>query len=448
MRRLLLGLLTLVFVLSIAVDAFAHFLFIRINPAAEAGRSVEVFFSELAEAGDPRFADKIAPTTLRIQESPGKFEMLNVHKGADRLRAYLPAKGAVSVHGFLEYGVLKREVNFLLRYYPKAISGAPEEVNKLKADPRAPLEIGVEIRGEEVALQLLQNGKPIPKAHFTTVDDDLTVHEFDADSSGTAVWMPSAAAHYCVYAKAVLPQEGEHSGTKFTEIREFATLAFHWPLVRKETDADPEAVKLFVEAVAARASWPDFPGFSADIEGAVDGRSFSGKAAIKPDGAIELEIDEEVAKPWINEQLSSLVMHRRTSGKNDGPEPVLRFADRDVNHPLGRLLTYVGGQFASSYRVKDNQLLVVNRAFGEQNMTITVLENEKNPEGKFLSRDYTVQYWDAKTGKLDRTETVRNRWKRIGRIDLPVEITVSTASSSGLSVRNIRLSNLQTFPAK
>ncbi len=127
---------------------------------------------------------------------------------------------------------------------------------------------------------------------------------------------------------------------------------------------------------------------------------------------------------------------------------MLRFADRDERHPLGRLLTFVGGEMASSYRIKDDQILVVNRTFGAQNMTITVSENEKNPEGKFLSRDYTVQYWDAKTGKLDRTETIRNRWKRVGKIDLPVEITVSTASSSGLTVRSVTLSNLQTIPAK
>jgi hypothetical protein len=35
--------------------ARAHFLFIRINEPAEAGRTVEVFFSEKADAGDPRF---------------------------------------------------------------------------------------------------------------------------------------------------------------------------------------------------------------------------------------------------------------------------------------------------------------------------------------------------------------------------------------------------------
>ncbi|MGE3316126.1 MAG: DUF3386 family protein [Planctomycetaceae bacterium] len=451
MRSILLAVIAVLFVCGEASDALAHFLFIRINAPAEAGRSVEVFFSELAEAGDPRFIDKIAPTRLTIQESPGKFEPLEVHRGADRLRAYLPAKGAVSVHGFLEYGVLKREVNFLLRYYPKAISGSPAEINALRPAPKEGLEIGVEVRGDEVALQLIQNGKPIPKAHFTTVDDDLNNREFDADESGLAIFKPGEAGHHCVYAKAVIPQGGEDNGTKYTEIREFATLAFHWPLVRDGGDA--EAVKLFQDALSARASWTDFPGFTAEVAGAMDGRSFDGKVSVAADGTIHLEIDQDVAKPWVEEQLASIVMHRRASASNpkekkEEPAPVLRFADRDERHPLGRLLTFVGGEMASSYRIKDDQILVVNRTFGGQNMTITVSENEKNPEGKFLSRDYTVQYWDAKTGKLDRTETIRNRWKRVGTIDLPAEITVSTASSAGLTVRSVTLSNVQTLPAK
>jgi hypothetical protein len=439
MRKAVILLLTGLAFCGRVADAEAHFLFIRINEPAEAGRSVEVFFSELAEAGDPRFIDKIAGTKLSIQELAGKFEPLEVRKGADRLRAYLPATGAVSVHGFLEYGVLQREVPFLLRYYPKAISGAPDVVNALKPHPNAALEITAEVKGDTVALVLLQNGKPVPKAHFTTVDDDLANEELDADDTGRVVWKPGSPGHYCVYAKAVLPQAGEKNGTKYTEIREFATLAFHWPLVRE--GADPEAVKLFQTAIAARAAWSNFPGFQAEVSGVVDGRSFDGQATVAADGSVKLKLDQEVAAPWVEEQLSSVAMHRRATDAHSAAPPVLRFSDRDEHHPLGRLLTFVGGEFASSYRVSGDQITVVNRCFGAQNMTITVLENEKNAAGKYLPRSYTVQYWNAKTGRLDRTETVRNRWTRVGPFDLPTEITATTATSSGLSVRSVKLTN-------
>src|SRR5262249_39102656 len=130
----------------------------------------------------------------------------------------------------------------------------------------------------------------------------------------------------------------------------------------------------------------------------------------------------------------------RTGGAPaEARKPVLRFADEETGHPFGRLLVFEGGRFASSYRVKDRQLLVVNRHLGDQYMTITVLDNERNLEGHFLPRNYTVQYWNAATGELRRTESVQQRWQRLGTWDLPAVHTVTTASGSGLSVRSFTL---------
>ena len=128
--------------------------------------------------------------------------------------------------------------------------------------------------------------------------------------------------------------------------------------------------------------------------------------------------------------------------------PVLRFADQDVHNPLGRLLTFVGGRFASSYRVKDNQLKVVNRNLGTENMTITVLENDKTLEGKYLPHLYNVQYWNAVNGSLQKTETFENRWERIGKFDLPALNTLLTSSATGLGVRGFRLTNHSLRPAE
>jgi hypothetical protein len=164
-----------------------------------------------------------------------------------------------------------------------------------------------------------------------------------------------------------------------------------------------------------------------------------------------LKIDDEVAVPWVTDQLESIVMHRGTgqpaaTGKR--AKPVLRFADDEDDHPLGRLLVFEGGRFASSYRVKDRQITVVNRNLGKVHMTITVLDNDKNKDGLFLPRSYTVQYWDAATGALQRTETVQDRWQRFGSWDLPTRHTVTTASGTGLSVRSLTLSRHELLKAK
>jgi hypothetical protein len=439
MRRTRLA-LTCVLILALGTAARAHFLFIRIGEPAEAGRTVDVYFSEKAEAGDPRFIHKVAAARLTLQAAPGKFQPLTVREGADRLRASLPAAGPVSVTGFLEYGVLKRETSFLLRYYPKALAGDPASLRALKPDPHSALEIDAKFEGDHVELTLLRDGNPVPGAQFTTVDDDLVNDEIKADSAGKATWKPPAPGFYCIYTKSVLKTPGQWKETPYSEIREFATIAFRWPLSR--TDADHEAVTSFQRALAARASWQQFPGFAADVAGNVDGRAFSGKAKIGASGDVSLELDEGVVKPWVEEQLQSLVNHRLPPPKETRP-PVLRFGDQDKSNPLGRLLIFDGGQFASSYRVQDDRITVVNRHLGRQNMTITVLDDAKNAEGKQLPRSYTVQYWNADDGTLERTESISNRWTRVGRYDLPASVTVTAATKAGLSVRSIQFSNHQ-----
>lgn len=447
-RRWLL-LSVLVWALSSAT-ARAHFLFIHIGPAAEAGRAAEVYFSELAEAGDPRFIDKVAHTQLWIQTSPGDFRPLKVYKAADRLRAFVPVSGSMAVIGICPYGVLARpkQVPFLLRHYTKAIAGSPAEINLLKPYSKVPFEILPTVEADGIRLVALSEGKPVPKAEFHTVDTNLHSEKLTADAGGVVVWKPPAPGKYSVYTSRLIKEAGEADGKQYEQVREFTTLAFNWPLEQK--GADPKAVALFQEAVAARARWKDFPGFKARIEGSLDGRPFDGKVTIDAAGSVQVETEEHVVEPWVREQLESIAMHRGAGAEaaSESAAPILRFAEQKDDHPLGRLLTFEGGRFASSYRIKDRQILVVNRRMGQLHMTITVLENERNPEGSFLPHSYTVQYWDAATGDLRRTETVQERWQRIGQWDLPTWHMVTTAAETGLTVRTFRLSQQQLLTTK
>ena len=116
-------------VLGLTTQAHAHFLFIRIGQLRpRRAVAAEVFFSEQAEAGDPKFVAKIAHTRLWIQTRPGEFRELPVRQAADRLVAPLPSDHrSLAVVGECQYGILARpnQTPFLLRYYPKAIAGNP-----------------------------------------------------------------------------------------------------------------------------------------------------------------------------------------------------------------------------------------------------------------------------------------------------------------------------------
>jgi hypothetical protein len=441
--RLFLAVITLLALLR--VPAQAHFLFVRILPPAEGGRAAEVYFSELAEAGDPRFIDKVAHTQLWLQSTPGKFEPLKVQKASDRLRAWLPYTGSLVVVGECRYGVLARpkQTPFLLRHHPKAIAGNPDELNKLRPHGKLPLELTATIEADGLHLTALCNGKPVPKAELVTVDAKLQNVKLRADAEGRVTWQPPALGSYSIYTKATTKEAGSFDGQSYEEIRDFATIAFTWPLERK--DADAGAVALFEEALDARAMWREFPGFSAAITGNQDGRPFEGTITINAKGKVEFSdsdpSQEESVAPWVQDQLESIVLHRLVLPQKTGqrPRPVLRFAEERGDHPLGRLLIFDGGRFASSYRIKDKQIFVVNRHIGDENMTITVLDNDRNAEGLFLPRSYTVQYWDAASGDLRRTETVQERWQRVDRWDLPAKHTATRASAAGLSVRSFTL---------
>ncbi len=336
-----------------AATAKAHFLFVRICPPAEGGRAAEVYFSELAAAGDPRFVEKMPGAKFWIQTTPGEFRPLEMRKLADRLRAHVPVEGTLMVAGQWDYGVLTRPLTapFLLRHYSKAVAGKPDEVNRLQ--PKGTnLEIVAAFEGDHVLLTALLAGKPLAGTTFFTVDTNLSGEELKADALGRATFKPDAPGVFSVYIKHVDPTSGEHQGASYKEVREFATLAFSWPLV--PGGADAEAVKLFEDALASRAAWHDFPGFTAKISGDVDDRPFEGTVTVTADGGVKLKLEEDVVNEWVQDQLESITMHRAASQtpRADRPKPVLRFADDHEDHPLGRLLAFEGGHFATSYRVQ------------------------------------------------------------------------------------------------
>jgi hypothetical protein len=440
---------------GLSAEARAHFLFARIGPTAEGGRSAEVYFSEQAKAGDPRFIPKIAHTRLWVQARPGEFRELRVQAGADRLRAVLPAARTLGVVGECRYGVLARprQTPFLLRHYPKAIAGSPDEVNRLARRPETPFEIVPTLEGKSAGpasandqaaaprlrLAAMRNGKPMPGAVFHAVDSDLVEVKFTAGPDGSASWTPPSAGQYCFYVADTLKESGELDGKRYEEVRDFATLSLDWPLVAPKPD--PEAAALFRKAIARRAQWRDFPGFTAEIGGELDGRAFSGKVTVAASGEVDLEVDDEAARPWLQDQFESLVRHRLPD-RAASPEPgfTLRYGDGPDEHPLGRLLLVEGGRMASSYRIKDDQIRVVNRNLGRESMTLSVLSNEENRERLVLPRQYMVHYWDAESGRLVRTDTIQDHWVRIGRWDLPRSHAVATASDGGMSIRTVTLS--------
>jgi hypothetical protein len=197
------------------------------------------------------------------------------------------------------------------------------------------------------------------------------------------------------------------------------------PAGRVERKADPEAGKLLAEARSARAMWDKFPGFSAAVEVNLDGRLSRGKVRVDARGKVSLTGLDREGHEWARSTLTSIVGHRL--GGDASEKTACAFGDGPADHPLGREVIVLDDGFHSSYRIRDRQIRVVTREMKGQRFTITVLKNLSNPQGKLLPATFVVDFWDAKTGELQRSVANRQTWRRVRGFDLPVTTLAITA---------------------
>ena len=204
--------------------------------------------------------------------------------------------------------------------------------------------------------------------------------------------------------------------------------------------ADAGATKLLADARAARANYHDFPGFSADIEIKLDGKATRGQVEVSNTGKVTLQVENADAEKWAKHTLASIIGHRLSSGPDE--ETPCAFLDDDTHHPLGRAIRVLNDEFHSSYRIRDRQVIVVNRQVPGARFTITVMENRTTKEKRFLPTCYVVNTWDAKTDALTSSETHHQTWQRVGAFDLPKETLAVKATAGKLEARSLKLSKV------
>ena len=167
---------------------------------------------------------------------------------------------------------------------------------------------------------------------------------------------------------------------------------------------------------------------SPKLEINIEGQVAKGTVEVSPKGKVTVQAADatpEAAK-WAKEQLASLAAHRLdNSALADTP---CAFLDENKEHPLGRAIRVLDDEFHSSYRIRDRQIIVVNRQMKESRFTITVMENRLDKEDRYLPVCYVVNSWDGKTDALKSSATYHHTWERVGPFDLPATLTVVTAT--------------------
>jgi len=453
-----------------AGPARAHFIFLI--PSSDQ-KSAKMVFSDTLGPDEGVPITKAAKTKLFALDADGKTIDVKMTEQKHHYDVTVSGKSPFMIGGVCEYGVLNKKGDpYLLMYYPKTVL-----VASVREDPtesawmnvgskRLPLDIVKGGKGEW-QIKVLFKMKPLPGAEATVLFDaeaipDVSVKtdaagEIDLASAMKAVGRKDLKL-IGIRVKHVENKSGEFDGKKYTEVRHYATIVVRQRVEKDEKEkscdseetaviagddkkADPAATKLLADARMARAVWHKFPGFSAMVDINEDGRTLSANLVVSAEGRVTLdagkgELDDKTADllKKVKGEISSLVSHRLPGGPSDTP---CAFTDAVKDHPQGRLITVLNDELHSSYRIRDRQILEVNRSMGPAGrFTITVLENTWTKEKTCLPVFYVVNSWD-KGGMLKGSSTHRSEYVRMGAFDLPKSATTASASATGLSVRAI-----------
>jgi hypothetical protein len=464
-----------------ALPARAHFLWVL--PADANARVVRVVFSDAPRPDDPALLKKVAHTQLLCRTGvrvPGTG--LTTVVGKDALQAALSGTGFREVAAVCHYGVAQhgKSEPFLLNYYAKGFAGLeaawgnPPELVFRPWEEALALEI-VPLQRDD-AVCVLWQGKPLPGAEVVLVPPgkDKPVEGKTDEQGRFKLPRRTAGGTWGIRARHVEAKAGEHGGKTYKEVRHYATMTVALPERRTQAEvqarpqvqvqgkvkppavvrgaapaadkpADPEATRLFAEARAARAVWHDFPGFTADVEINLDGKTTRAHATVSDKGKVKLEPASDgadnAALAWARGQLASVVGHRLGGGTAE--ETPCSFADDDTTHPLGRAVKVQSDEFDSGYRIRDRQLMVVQRRMRDSRFTITMLENRRTADGKFLPVSYVVNTWDLAGGRLKGSEAFHQTWQQVGPFELPAGLLVVSSADGKQQARGLTLSNVR-----
>lgn len=215
--------------------------------------------------------------------------------------------------------------------------------------------------------------------------------------------------------------------------------------VASTQEDDSEARAAMEEVFGNTARWPaGFAGFTADVVVNINGKEEKGTVTAKNVKEIDTTIQDEKAKAFLVENMTSIVSHRgpRSFAESDGKYK-LTFGDDDT-HPLGRIISMGGDGMSSFYRIKDGRIQQINRKTPRMAFTINIEESVKNPDGKYLTHKYTVYYFNQDNSIKD-VESYSDDYVRVGDADLPQYRRIINCEDGQIQVNSMTLSNHKTL---
>ncbi|MBI2824342.1 MAG: DUF3386 family protein [Planctomycetia bacterium] len=452
--------------------ARAHFLWVDVKRGGDDKTLAQVWFNEGPEAGSARLAAKIEPTKAWLRRPAQKRVPLALklenHDDLGQLAATVDAAAPYGVEADYEYGIFRHDgAAVLLHYYAQHVAGSAGEIAAIAEAASTDLPLAIVPRRDRdgLALAVLWKGQPAAGCQVVVHVPGADEVERETDTQGVLRLASAPAGDYAIRARRIDKQAGDKDGQAYEAVHHYATVTFRLAAADATaatgkadataaataagstagTATGATAAQILAAARDGRAIWDDFPGFTATVE-LHQGRDHArGRVTVTADGEVQLAGFDGLDLKRVQQILDSLVQHRAAGG---GPVGGVSFVEEAGEHALGRMIRFdEDKELHSAYRVKDDVVTEVNRQMGPMRFTISVLDVQRNPEGKYLPTSYNVSFWDKDSGKLKASETHLNDWLRVGSFDLPRRVVVLRAEDDKRNVVSLVLSDHRLLTA-
>ncbi len=420
----------------------AHFVWVSLSGGD--GSTASLFFGEGPEPGEAYLLDKVAQSEAFARTADGDYVPLKLEKQVEGLNGSWTTSqaeaGWQTLEAICNYGVLEKgDAPFWLKYYAKYVDAAAIENETLRASRKLPLDvIPVKIDGG-IELTVQFAGEPVEGAEVVITDDIYNESTHQTDASGKVLLENPKSVTYSIRARWIEESAGENEGKKYESVRHYSTVALNLTSSSITTAAKAlSATELLAQSRAARAVWNDFPGFTARLTVSIDDQTQEGTLRVAQDGRIDLEGFRFARGQSPVRTLRSLVGHRLPGSSLS--EEATYVADAGETG-LGTLVQLQGDGMGSHYRIQGDVITEVNRTLEEGRFSISVLSVHRNAEGKYLPEMFVVDSWDQE-GELTSSAT-HHVWQRIGKFDLPQQMTVIRCGRNKRTVTKLVWSDIQ-----
>jgi len=218
-----------------------------------------------------------------------------------------------------------------------------------------------------------------------------------------------------------------------------------------ESKGDPRALALMQESHKARYSWsPSVSGVSGKFAFTIDGKAGTGTfdAVLRKRGGITVTVSDESVKERLEHHIRSLIQHRTPAAAGSTREAidyVIVVEDED----RGPLIMPLGDALHSTYRVKNGQLVQVNRAMHGVRFSINVQGFEKMADGRQWTTGYTVTSWKHDTGaRVSHSTTTTDGFHNVGGEMFPkAEKVVLEKGGAAASTVELKYSDIKFVSA-